>query len=101
MGILEKDAGVFSVPSKILSYLCAGRPLAAAMPNDNLASKLVVDNRAGIVVEPDDETGFISAIVELLSNAKLRDRYGANGRRYAEAHFQISHICDQFERILV
>ena len=100
LGILEKDAGVFSVPSKILSYLCAGRPLVAAMPKDNLASKLVADNQAGAVVESDDETGFISAVDELLGDAELRDRYGTSGRRYAEAHFQISHICDQFERAL-
>ena len=32
VAILEADAGVFSVPSKVLSYLCAGRPVLLAVP---------------------------------------------------------------------
>ena len=31
--ILEREAGTFAVPSKVLSYLCAGRPLLAALPH--------------------------------------------------------------------
>lgn len=96
LGILEKDAGVFSVPSKILSYLCAAKPLVAAMPLENLAAKIVTDNQAGIVVEPNDERGFIDAIERLLENNELRVSYGSNGRRYAEENFQIDAVCDQF-----
>ena len=32
VAILEPDAGVFSVPSKVLSYFCAGRPVLLAVP---------------------------------------------------------------------
>jgi len=35
LGILNADAGVYSVPSKILSNLCAGRPILFSMPEED------------------------------------------------------------------
>ncbi len=32
VALLESDAAEFSVPSKLLSYLCAGRPVLASRP---------------------------------------------------------------------
>src|SRR6185437_10094739 len=52
--IIEPDAGLFSVPSKILSCLCAGRPVVAAIPAENLAARTIKKARAGLVVEPND-----------------------------------------------
>ncbi|MGH9286564.1 MAG: glycosyltransferase family 4 protein, partial [Acidimicrobiales bacterium] len=39
--ILNQEAGAFSVPSKVLTYHCAGRPLLAAIPAANLAARVV------------------------------------------------------------
>ena len=50
MAILEKEAGIFSVPSKILTYHCAGRALLLAVPADNLAARIVHQNRTGLIV---------------------------------------------------
>ena len=38
MVLLEASAGAFSVPSKILTCLCAGRPILAAVPEANLGA---------------------------------------------------------------
>src|SRR4029077_3462288 len=38
--VLETDAGIYSVPSKLLTYLCAGRAILGAMPLDNLATRI-------------------------------------------------------------
>ena len=43
--LLDADAGAFSVPSKVLSYLCAGRALLAAVPSDNLAAEVSPQER--------------------------------------------------------
>ena len=43
------DAGAFSVPSKVLSYLCAGRALLAAVPSDNLAAEVVRSSGGGLL----------------------------------------------------
>ena len=63
--ILDADAGAFCVPSKVLSYMCAGRAVLGAMPRQNLAARVVVDQNAGRVVEPDDVAGFRAAAIEL------------------------------------
>jgi glycosyltransferase involved in cell wall biosynthesis len=100
VAILEPDAGVFSVPSKVLSYFCAGRPVLLAVPRENLAAKIVVESGAGLVVEPSDLAGFCAAAQELIDSPQLRTTYGHAARHYAESHFDIRLIGDQFEAIL-
>lgn len=100
VAILEADAGVFSVPSKVLSYLCAGRPLLLAVPNENLAAKIVVECGAGLVVQPTDIRGFCAAAQRLIDSPPLREKLGHAARQYAESHFDIHRIADQFESIL-
>lgn len=100
VAILEADAGVFSVPSKVLSYLCAGRPVLLAVPSENLAAKIVIECGAGLAVEPADLAGFCRAAQELIDSPQLRQQCGEAARRYAESHFDIRRIGDQFEQIL-
>lgn len=100
VAILEPDAGVFSVPSKVLSYLCAGRPLLLAVPRENLAAKIVEGAQAGMVVEPTDILGFCAAAKRLIDSPERRDKSANAGRQYAEAHFNIRTIGERFEEIL-
>jgi colanic acid biosynthesis glycosyl transferase WcaI len=100
LAILDAEAGVFAVPSKVLSYFCAGRPVLLAVPGENLASKMVVEVGAGLVVEPGDVDGFCSAARRLIESPQLRCQLGQAGRRYAETHFDIRRIGDQFETLL-
>jgi glycosyltransferase involved in cell wall biosynthesis len=100
VAILEADAGVFSVPSKVLSYLCAGRPVLLAVPKENLAAKIVMECGAGLVVEPTDLQGFCAAAQRLIDSPPLREKLGSAARQYAESHFDIRRIGDQFEAIL-
>lgn len=97
---IEADAGTFAVPSKVLSYLCAGRPILLAAPKENLAARTVLRANAGIVVNPDDEAGFMAAADRLRSDPLLCAELGANGREYAERVFDISRITDRFETVL-
>ena len=99
--ILDLDAGVFSVPSKVLTYFCAERPLLLAVPPENLSAKIVTKIEAGLVISPSNVQGFLEAATELFLDAELRQVNGLNARRYAEENFDIRHICDQFERIIV
>jgi colanic acid biosynthesis glycosyl transferase WcaI len=96
VALLEPDAGVFSVPSKVLTYHCAGRAMVAAVPGPNLSARLIVEADSGIVVPPGDTHGFVAACERLLSNPSHAARLGANARRYAEANFGIAHITEQF-----
>ncbi len=100
VAVLEPDAGVFSVPSKVLSYMCAGRAILAAMPGGNLAARLIVDQKAGMVVEPDNLEGFCQAAAELISKPELCRSNGLAARAYAEQTFDIQRIASQFKKAL-
>ena len=98
--LLEADAGAFSVPSKVLSYLCAGRALLAAVPSDNLAAEVVRRSGGGILVEPGDDADLVAGAGRLLSDRGLREELGLRARRYAEENFDVTTIGDRFEPIL-
>lgn len=100
VGILEEEAGIFSVPSKTLSYLCAGRPLLLAVPLENLAARITRDHRAGLTVAPGDLDGFLKAAAELQQSADLRSEFSVNARAYAEATFPIARTAAIFDKIL-
>ena len=98
--ILEPDAGVFSVPSKVLTYLTASRPILGAIPHQNLAARTIKRIGAGQVVEPGDVQGFVAAARRLLDDPVSRDAAGRAGRAYAEGAFDIGRVADRFETIL-
>ena len=100
IAILDKMAGVFSVPSKVLSYHCIGRPLLLSVPQKNLASKIVVSAQSGFVVDPDDIAGFCTCADRLKADAQLRDEMGSNALQYAKRTFDIDKKCDSFIRIM-
>ncbi|MGN6723721.1 MAG: glycosyltransferase family 4 protein [Marmoricola sp.] len=99
--LLEKDAGVFSVPSKTLSYLCAGRPVLGMMPSENLAAALV-SQIDGCVVSPDvsslDEAAAF--VVDVITDAERAATIGKAARELAEREFGLGPITDRFELIL-
>ncbi len=99
LAVIEREAGTFSVPSKVLSYLCAGRPIVLAAPHDNLAARMIVEIGAGKVVEPEDVEGFVSAALSYQSEPALAAQAGAAGRAYAEENFKIDNVADRFERL--
>ena len=96
---IEKDAGVFSVPSKVLSYLAAGRPILASIPHENLAARTIRGAEAGLVSEPGDDAAMLDNAARLLADPGLRQRLGRNGRAHAEAKFDIAAITARFEGI--
>ncbi|MGO8762390.1 MAG: glycosyltransferase family 4 protein [Desulfobaccales bacterium] len=100
IAILDRDAGFFSVPSKVLTYHCAGRPLLLSVPEENLAARLVETMETGIVVPPHENGRFLQEVKRLIGDGGLREKYGKNARRYAESAFDIEKITDKFEKVL-
>lgn len=96
IAFIEPGAGSYSVPSKILTYLAAGRPVLAAMPPGNLAARLITRNDAGSVAGCADTAAFLAAAQRLATDPALRKRQGGNGRAHALRAFAIDHIADRF-----
>lgn len=99
IAILGREAGAFSVPSKVTSYYCACRAILLAVPRENLAAQITVTNELGIVVEPDDTEGFCRAALALAADAERRTIIASNARRYAEQTFDIQSITSLFEEV--
>ena len=99
--LLEESAGAFSVPSKTLSYLCAGRPVLGAVPAENLAAE-IIDRRAhaGVVVAPGASTEMCRAARRLVASPSEREAKGRAARNYAEVAFERNAIADSFEKVL-
>jgi glycosyltransferase involved in cell wall biosynthesis len=100
VGLLENDAGPFSVPSKVLNYLCAGRPILLSAPTDNLSARIIESAGAGTCVPAGDRDAFVAAAARLRAQAPTRAEFGAAGRAYAEGTFDIVAIADRFETVL-
>jgi colanic acid biosynthesis glycosyl transferase WcaI len=100
ISVLEPDAGIFSVPSKVLTYLSAGRPVLGAIPAENLAARMIMRNEAGLIVPPDDTSAFLSAAGKLADDPGLRARLGKNALDYATKTFDIDAITARFSGLL-
>ncbi|MCR6673596.1 glycosyltransferase family 4 protein [Devosia ginsengisoli] len=100
IAMIEADAGIYSVPSKILTYLCIGRPILASIPEGNLARKTLARAGAGIVVSPADPAAFIAALNRLATEPTTRDAMAEGGRHYAEQAFDIEKIADRFQALV-
>lgn len=99
-GVLEEEAGVFSVPSKVLTYLCARRPILLAVPQVNLAARIIREEEAGLTVAPSDQEGYLAAGRKLYEEEALAGEMAAHARHYAERTFELEAITDRFEAVL-
>lgn len=100
VALIEPDAGIFSVPSKVLTYTCTNRPVLASIPKDNLAARILTREKAGLVASPDDPDAFVAQAKRLLADPELRSAMGSNGRAYAERQYNIEKLGDRFERLV-
>ncbi len=97
--LLEQEAGVFSVPSKLWSSYCSGRPSMVLVPEENAAARITREAAAGVVASCDRFDEVLEALKMLRGDHAERQRLGANARRYAEENFRISDKAERFEEI--
>lgn len=100
VALLEPDASAFSVPSKVLTYLCGARPLLVSVPRENLAARVVERSGGGVVVPPKDPEALIAAAGTLHADEGLRAELGGRARSYAETTFDLERIAHRFEQVL-
>ena len=90
----------FSVPSKVLSYHCAGRTILLSVPLENLAARTLERTGAGIATAPGDVDAFLNAAQALRDDPERRASCAQKAREYAEETFDIAAIAESFEKIL-
>lgn len=80
-----------SVPSKLLSYMLASRPVLALALRDSDVARIITDSACGWVISPGDSEELAEQIIKIsqLSRDSLRRR-GVAGRNFARRHFSKS-----------
>ena len=85
-----------TIPSKIQSYLAAGRPILGALNGEG--ARIVVESGAGIVV-PAEDAAALAAAVERMAELPVEQRnaMGRRGNAYFRRHFRRDHLIRQLE----
>jgi len=90
------DDPIFSatVPSKLQTYMAAGRPVLASLNGEG--ARMVIEADAGLAVPAGDARALSDAVLALFRMTPgERDRLGMNGRRYFQQHFDRGLLVDQ------
>ena len=100
---LNKDPAISAtIPSKLQSYMCAGKPIIASLNGE--AARLVIDAQAGFACPAEDAEALAKAVMRLYEmTPDERTQLGMNGRKYFEANFhatlRVRELIDYFYAI--
>jgi colanic acid biosynthesis glycosyl transferase WcaI len=86
---LQKNRGQSSVPSKLLGYLAAARPVAASLDADSDTARFINRAGCGLCVPAEDAKALTETILALYQDPARRLKLGQKGR-----HFLLKH-CDR------
>jgi len=99
LGLKENKIWSVTIPSKLQSYLNAGRPIIGFLTGT--AAKIIKESKAGYVVRPDDYKGLAKIIQKLSKKSKKSlNSMGMNGKSYCKKYFNINKIINRLEIFL-
>jgi glycosyltransferase involved in cell wall biosynthesis len=87
------------VPSKILGFMAAGKPILASLNSESDGIRIVEEGQCGINVPAGDPRTMAEAILKLLADEEERRKMGQRGRLYAEKNFSRAACVTQYEEI--
>ena len=98
---LDKDKSRLSVPSKLYTFMAAGRPvLGLAAPESEVAAVLR-ETDCGPAVPPDDAAAVAAAVRALKRSPERRREQGANARAHVVRHFAKGKVLRAYEELLM
>jgi colanic acid biosynthesis glycosyl transferase WcaI len=97
---MQPESSDASVPSKLISYMAAGRPVICSAPRATTGSQIVVVGNAGLVTKPGDAVAIAEAIEQLATHPAEAERMGRNARTYFEQHMTIDRAYGRFTALL-
>lgn len=91
VSLVDDPAMALTVPSKIQSYLAAGKPVIAALHGEG--ARVVGEAGAGIACAADDGAALAAAVRRLHAMGDAdRAAMGQAGRRYHDANYALAHL---------
>jgi colanic acid biosynthesis glycosyl transferase WcaI len=86
-----------AVPSKLTSYMKAGRPVLAATSAGTTTADELAAAGAGPRVEPGDPEALLAGVEMLRAEPGRADEWGANGPTYCERVLSETHALDSYD----
>jgi colanic acid biosynthesis glycosyl transferase WcaI len=87
------------IPSKLLTYMAAGRAVIAAVNERSEAARQVRVARCGLIAPAESPDALVRTVLEMRESAALRKEFGGNGRAYADLNFTKQKVLDEYEFI--
>jgi colanic acid biosynthesis glycosyl transferase WcaI len=87
-------------PSKLLSYMAAGKPVVAAVHEASEAGRMIREGQCGVVVPPEDPRALAAALIDLQRYPERRRSLGEAGRRYVAQHYKRSLVLNDWSTVI-
>ncbi len=97
---LSPGRGRTSVPSKVLGYMAAGRPVLASVDADSDTGREVGENGVGLVVPPADPRALADGVLRLADDHELRQDLGRGARARMEQAYARDAVLRRYHRML-
>lgn len=97
---LRRESIAMSVPSKLYTYLSAGKPILAIVPEDSEVDLAVNEDNFGISCRNGDSKGISKAILELKNNKKLYNELASNAKIAFESKYRRDILTGTYAKII-
>lgn len=98
---LERGKGQTSVPSKVLGYMAAARPVIASIDDDSDTAAWIRAADCGWVVPAEDPQAIANVLLRAAANPDEAERRGRNGRQYLELKLNRTACTDAYNQLLL
>ena len=95
--VQKKEASDFVLPSKITNIFASRRACIVTAEASSSLGSLILENKTGVLVNPDDSTALADSILKLRADPRLSKELGENARKFAENSLDIDSIMKNFE----
>ncbi len=89
-----------SLPSKLTSYLAAGRPVVAAAAAHSETAREISMSSGGLVVPPDDPAALLDALTRVAGDPGLRAHMAGAARKWVAVNLSETAALHGYEQLL-
>lgn len=95
---MSKNSGANSIPSRMIGYIAAARPVIAAVREDSVTGTMIREGDFGFITPPEDADALAEAIRRVADDRKELGRLGRNARSFFEKTYDrktCTRVCEQ------